>query len=43
MMITKDIDMKKEIQRRIYEEKRKNRLKKKLFLFNLVRYTRGDN
>lgn len=43
MMITKDIDMKKEIQRRIYEEKRKNRLKKKLFPFNLVRYIRGDN
>lgn len=31
MMITKDIDMKKEIQRRIYEEKRK--IKKKTFPF----------
>lgn len=42
-MITKDTsawtDMKKEIQRRIYEEKRK----KKFFLFNLVRYTHSDN
>lgn len=33
MMIAKDVDMKKEIQRRIYEEKRKNRLKKKTFPF----------